>query len=314
MKRDHSQAVQLQPPSTDTSFENKLRVRIWPNAFICARNCGQRLVSLALVVWSLVSECANVREKILINVGGLNCSRRWQPFFVLRLASDAIVDDSIAHSLCKLIWFYCVVAATPLTRQLPHLFSTHTQQVSLFTLCVLSSSFRRSIVAGRLQNTFDSRRHTRVRFPGIAIVDHGISQRRKNGVRDYFYINAIRCRIVAISVFSSSFFFFIYSDAQTDTKHSSHAATLDLRRIERQALETKKRLFLFSYRAMILNSYELSTSLNRRGHWNSHWIVTENLKIKRTLGDGKCAIFIHADRSSCFRCRLEIASRKCLLA
>lgn len=164
----------------------------------------------------------------------------------------------------KLMRFYCVVAATPLSHANCLIYFSRTHNKCHYLLCVLSSSCRRrSSPAG--------------------------------------------CKTPAVHIHPR--LYFIYSEAQTDTKHSSHAATLDLRCIARPALGTKKRLFLFSYRAMILNSNELSMSLIRRGNWIAHWIVTENLKIKRTLADGKC-IYFHAERNSCLRCRLEIASRK----
>lgn len=90
-----SEQLQLQPPLSEINFELAEfgRMRLF-----CARNCGQRLVSLAIpcdVVWSLVSECvcARARDK---------CRRTelQSPLTaVLCLSSNAMVDDSIAHSL-----------------------------------------------------------------------------------------------------------------------------------------------------------------------------------------------------------------------
>lgn len=94
--------------------------------------------------------CARAR---VINVGGLNYSRRWQRFFVFRAMQWWTTALLIRSKINAILLCRCGDATH--SCQLPHLFFTHTQQVSLFTLCAVIV-VPSSIVAGRLQNTSGS--------------------------------------------------------------------------------------------------------------------------------------------------------------
>lgn len=117
-------------------------------------------------VWSS-PQCVCARAQILINVQSEFASRDWQR---ISLSLDTILGDnelgvhSTAHSF-RINFISILLSLVCGELQSPHLFSTHTQQVSYFTM--LSSSFvvtRRRAIATVEANTTNTHTH----FPGIA--------------------------------------------------------------------------------------------------------------------------------------------------
>lgn len=140
VKRDQSRTVQLQWATelTKTPLSKINLETIWPTARWFAQSRSPCVMRYRLV-W-----CPNVRvcvSKILTNVsdwitvaadsGSLSLANA-----LLLLSDDSVV--SAAHSFKINFDFYCVAAATALTRQLAHLFSNaHTTSVIFY--CMLSS-------------------------------------------------------------------------------------------------------------------------------------------------------------------------------